>query len=95
MQAGLYLLHTRGMSAPEAQICWQRAESLCHSLGRPVLLYSALMGQFVYSLMTDTVTATMQIAQRAHSLAKEQNDPALILGSDAYLTATYYYGGRF
>ena len=38
MQAGLYLIPTRGMSAPEAQICWERAESLCHSLHRPVLL---------------------------------------------------------
>jgi hypothetical protein len=36
MQAGLYLIHARGMSAPEARICWERAESLCHSLNRPV-----------------------------------------------------------
>src|SRR6202008_4104467 len=48
MQAGLYLIHTRGMSAPQAQICWERAATLCHSLNRPLLLYSALQGQFVY-----------------------------------------------
>jgi len=45
MQAGLYLSATRG-GAPEARICYERAESLSHSLNRPLLLYSALMGQW-------------------------------------------------
>ena len=50
MQAGLYLTATRGIAAPEARICYERAESLCHSLNRPLLLYVALMGQWRYSL---------------------------------------------
>ena len=50
-QAGLYLTATRGMGAPEARICYERAESLCHSLNRPLLLYAALMGQWRYSLI--------------------------------------------
>ena len=53
MQAGLYLTATRGLAAPEARICYERAESLCHSLDRPLLLYAALMGQWRYSLVTD------------------------------------------
>jgi len=57
MQAGLYLMATRGSAAPEIRICYERAESLCHSLNRPVLLYSALMGQWRYSLMNDKLTA--------------------------------------
>ena len=72
MQAGLYLIHTRGFSAPEARICYERAESLCHSLNRPLLLYSALQGQLRYSLITDKLTATLQIAERIYSLAQEQ-----------------------
>ena len=35
-------------SAPEARICYERAESLCHSLNRPLQLYVALMGQCRY-----------------------------------------------
>src|SRR4029077_2716788 len=31
-QAGLYLLATRGFSAREVRICYERVESLCHSL---------------------------------------------------------------
>src|SRR5271157_4224179 len=39
MQAALYLTVTRGFAAPEARMCYERVESLCHSLNRPLLLY--------------------------------------------------------
>ena len=83
------------MGAPEVRICYERAESLCHSLNRPLLLYSALIGQWRYSLMTDKLTATMQIAKRVYSLAQEQNDSALMIGAYNALAATLYYYGRF
>src|SRR5262249_14876719 len=35
MQAGLYLATTRGLASIEARICYERAESLCHSLNHP------------------------------------------------------------
>ena len=69
MQAAKYLTATRGMGAQEARICCERAEPLCHSLGRPLLLYVALIGQWRYTLMTDKMSAAMQIAQRVYSLA--------------------------
>src|SRR5208283_235171 len=56
MQAGMYLTVTRGYSAPEARICYERAEPLCDSLNRPLVLFSALIGQWRYSLLTDTLT---------------------------------------
>ena len=95
MQAGLYLTATRGLGAPEARICYERAEPLCHSLNRPLLLYVALMGQWRYSLMTDKLTATMQIAKRVYSLAQEQNDSALMIGAYRALAVTLYFIGRF
>jgi predicted ATPase len=94
-QAGLYLIHTRGMSAPEARICYERAELLCHSLNRPALLYSALMGQWYYSLMTAKLSATLQIAKRVYSLAQRQNDARIMLGGYYALTVSYYYSGDF
>src|SRR5271166_550617 len=48
MQAAPYVTATRGLGAPEARICCERAESLCHSLGRPLLLYVALTGQCMW-----------------------------------------------
>ena len=95
MQAALCLSVTRGLGAPEAGICYERAESMCHSLNHPHLLYSALMGRFRYSLNTEKLTTTMQIVQRIYSLAQEQNDAALIAGACRALAGTLYFVGDF
>jgi hypothetical protein len=95
MQAASYLTATRGLGAPEARICHEHAESLCHSLGRPLLLCVVLIGQWRYSLHTDKLTATMQIAKRVHSLAQEQNDAALMLQAYRALAVTLYHSGNF
>src|SRR3984893_869786 len=94
MQAALYLSATRE-SAPEIRICYERAEFLCHSLNRPLLLYVILMGQWRHSAMTDKLTATMQIAKRIYSLAQEQNEPARMIGAYTVMAATLYHLGDF
>jgi len=95
MQAGEYLRATRGHATPEAQICYQRVESLCHSLNRPLPPYSVLMGQWLYSFMTDKLTSAMQIAERIYLLAQEQNDPALMIGAYRALASTLCFLGDF
>jgi predicted ATPase len=95
LQAGLYIIATRGFSAPEVRICYTRMESLCHLLNRPLVLFSALEGQWRYSLVTDKLTTTMQIAKRAYSLAQEQNNSALMLGAYRALAVTLYFLGDF
>ena len=95
MQAGLYLISTRGYSAQEARICYERVESLCSSLNRPLLRYTALMGQWRYSLVTDKVTATMQIARRVYSVAQQGNDSALMMEAYQALAVPLYFLGDF
>jgi predicted ATPase len=95
MQAALYLTAVQGMAAPEVRICYERAESLCNSFNRPLLLYPALMGQWRYSLYTDTLTAAMQVAKRVHSLAQQQNDSALMIGACQALASTLFFLGDF
>jgi predicted ATPase len=95
MQAGLYLTDTRGFAAPEALICYQGAEALCGALDRPLVLFSALRGLWRYSLVTDKLSATMQIAKRVYSLAQDQNDSALMMGAYRALACTLYYSGDF
>src|SRR5262249_54510329 len=90
MQAGLYFTAT---AVPEVRICYERAESLCHSLDRPRLLYAAMIGQWRYSLQTEKLTATMQIAKRVYSLAQERNDTAIMIGAYRALAVTFYYLG--
>jgi predicted ATPase len=94
-QSGLYLTATRGMGAPEAWTCYKRAEPLCHLLNRPVLLYSALLAQWRYSLYTDTVSAAMQVAKRVHSLAQEHKESALLIGAYRALAGTLFFSGDF
>jgi predicted ATPase len=95
MQAGLYLSSTRGFSTPEPRNCYERAEPLCHSLNRPVLLYSALMGQWRFSYIADNLSAALGLAQRVHSLAMEQNNSAVMIGACQALVSTLYYLGEF
>ena len=95
MQAGLYLIATRGFAAPEVRICYERAESLCHSLDRPLLMYVALIGQWRYSVNADKLSAALQIAQRLYSLAQEQNDPTLMVGACTALACTLHFLGDF
>jgi hypothetical protein len=95
MQAGLYLTATRGLGAPEARICYERAEPLCHSLNRPLLLYSALIGQWRYTVLTDKASAAMHIAERLYSLAQEQDDPTLMIGAYRVLSCTNLFLGNF
>ena len=95
LQAGPYLTATRGHSAPEARICYERAQALCHSLNRPLLLYVALLGQWHYSLLTDKLSATMQVAEQLYSLAKGQNDSAQMIAAYRALAGTHHFLGDF
>jgi hypothetical protein len=94
MQAAAYLTATRGSGAPEARICYERAETLSHSLGRPLLLH-ALIGQWRYTFVTDKLSAAMQVAERVYSLAQEQDDSTLIIWAHNALAATHYFLGHF
>ena len=95
MQAALYLSATRGFAAVEARTCYGHAESLCRSRNRPLLLYSALKGQWNYTVMTDKMSTAMQIAKRIYSLAKEQNDPTLMISAYRTLAFNSYSSGDF
>jgi tetratricopeptide (TPR) repeat protein len=91
MQAGMYLMSTRGLGTPEARICYERAESLCRSLNHPRLLCLALRGLWRYSIMTDKPSVALPIAERVYLLAQEQDDPMLMIGAYNSLACTLYY----
>ena len=95
MEAGLYLTATRGSAVAEVRICYELAEPWCHSLNHPRLLYVALKGQWRYALHTDKMSAAMQIAERVHALAQEENDAALMIGAYRTLACTLLFSGDF
>ena len=94
-QTGLNLTATRGLGASEARVCYERAESLSYSLNRPLSLYSALMGQWLFSLHTDKLSATIQIAKRIYSLGQEQNNSTLMVGACRAMAGTLHFMGDF
>ena len=95
MQAGPYLTATRGYAAPEARICYERAESLCNSLNRPLFLYAALMGQWRHSNTVGKLSEALQIAKRLYSLAEDHNESVLLIGACHALACTLYFLGEF
>jgi serine/threonine protein kinase/tetratricopeptide (TPR) repeat protein len=94
MQAATYLTATRGPGAPEAQICYERAESLSHSFGHPAFVYT-LIGQWRYTMNHDKLSAAMRVAERVYSLAHEQHDPALMILAYNAFAATLLSLGDF
>ena len=94
-QAALYLTATRGLGAPEARDCYQRAESLGLTLRRPLLTHVAMVGQWRYSLITDHLSTTLRLARKIYARAQEQTHTALRLGAYRALGATLFFLGRF
>ena len=95
MQAGQHLTVIRGPATPEVELCYERAESLADSLNCPLSLLSALVGQWRHSLMTDRLTATLQIAKRLYALGQQLNDSSLLIGASTPLACTLYFLGDF
>jgi hypothetical protein len=91
MEAGHLITAIRGMGAPEAGLCYQRAESLARSLKCLPSFYLVLVGQWRQSLNTGKLSATLQIAKRLYALAQEQNDSSLLIGACAALACTLHH----
>ena len=94
-EAAINLTVTRGMGAREARVCYERVESLCRSVTRPALLYSALIGKWRYCLTNGKLTTAIQAAEQVYSVAREQNDVALMTGAYNALACTTYCLGDF
>jgi predicted ATPase len=98
LQAALYLTVTKETQAPEVRMCYERAEKLCLSLNRLFLskfFYSTLVGRWRYSLMSEKLSSTLQLAEEVHSLARARNDSALLIGAYDALGATRLRLGDF
>ncbi len=95
LESALNLSVTRGTQAPEVRACYERAERLSRSLNRPLLRGLALIGKWRYSLVTDELSATLEIAKQLQAVAQEENDASLLMKAYMALAATVYYLGKF
>jgi hypothetical protein len=53
------------------------------------------LGQWHYSLLTDKLSATMQVAKQLYSLSKAQNDSAQMIAAYRALAGTHHFLGDF
>jgi hypothetical protein len=89
------IYRSRAARRPEVRACYERAERLSRSLNRPLLRGLALIGKWRYSLVTDELNATLEIAKQLQAVAQEQNDASLSMKAYMALAATLYYLGKF
>ena len=90
MQAAQYLTTARGLAASEVRICYERAESLCHSVDSSAVLYVALVGQWRHTIATSRLSAAKRAAERVYAFVQKQNDPALLIGGYMAMAAILY-----
>jgi adenylate cyclase len=83
------------MGVSEALICHERVESLCQTVDRPLLRYSATVGRWRFALTNENLSDAMQLAKQIYSIAEQQNDPALLTGALNALASTAYPQGDF
>lgn len=95
LESALNLSVTRGTQAPEVRACYERAERLSRSLNQPLLRGLALIGKWRYSLVTDELSSTLEIAKQLQAVAQEQNHASLSMKAHMALAATLYYLGEF
>ena len=93
MQAAQYLTTARGFAASEMRICYERAESLCHAVDRPPILYVALLGQWRHTTVTSGFSVAMRAAERVYAFVREQNNPALLIGGCLAMAVNLYFLG--
>jgi serine/threonine protein kinase len=90
MQAAQYLTTARGLAASEVRICYERAESLSHSVDSSAVRYVALLGQWRHTIVTSRLSTAKLAAERVYVFVQKQSDPALMIGGYMAMAAILY-----
>jgi tetratricopeptide (TPR) repeat protein len=95
MHAGLLLTTTRGYASNEAMACYRRVQELCAQLGETALLYSVSINHWRYSLVTNNLMTTQELAKEVYHLTQDLHDLALTVGAYRALSTSAYFRGTF
>jgi predicted ATPase len=91
---GVPLVATKGHGAPEMEKAYTRARELCQQVGETPQLFPVLFGLWrFYSLRADSRT-TRELAEQLMSLARNTQDPELLLEAHRAMGATLFYLGE-
>jgi class 3 adenylate cyclase/tetratricopeptide (TPR) repeat protein len=88
------LFTTQGYSSVEAGENCQRAYELCQIVGSPHRLFPTLWGRFSNFLVRAEIASAIEEARRFETLAKRQDDPAVVSMAHRNLGVVYLSAGE-
>jgi DNA-binding winged helix-turn-helix (wHTH) protein/predicted ATPase len=91
---GGVLMATRGWGAPEVEAVYLRASELCRKLGDVPEVFPALWGLWLFYWGRGSIERARELADNLLSLARQLNDPALLLQAYHALWATSFSLGE-
>jgi len=90
---GLALMATEGYAAPRVEKAYTRARELCQQVGETSQLFPVLRGLCSFYLIRGKLETARELAEELMSLARNAQDPTLLLQAHRALgTALFYHG---
>lgn len=90
---GIALQATRGYGAAEVKEIYQRASELCDGVGETPKLFGALMGIWMFAAGRCEWQRARELAEKAHLLAQNIGDPALLARSWRAMGHVAFFSG--
>ncbi len=87
---GLPLIFIKGYTAPEVGETYTRARELCLQVGEPSQLFQILRGLLAFDLNRGEMQTAHEIGKQLLSLAKDQQNPLLLLEAHYSLALTLF-----
>ncbi len=85
---------TKGQGEPEVERVYTRARELCQQVGETPQLFTALNGLYRFYLLRAELRTTRELAEQIMSLARNTQDPALLLHAHQALGETLLWSGK-
>ena len=84
-----------GYAAPEVGPAFARARELCQKIGQTSQLFAVLWGNWSWHLVRGDLQLCMELADEMMALAKESQDPGMLMEAYVAPAVTLFYRGDF
>jgi predicted ATPase/DNA-binding winged helix-turn-helix (wHTH) protein len=95
LMRGAALMATKGLGAPEVAYAYARAWDLCQQLGEAAQTFPVATGLFTFHTGRGAVPKGLEFAEQCLRLAKQAQDPELLLQAHRCMGSSLFYLGRF
>jgi len=85
---------TKGHAAPEVEVTYTRALTLCRQLGETIQLFPALLGLRLFYIVRGELRTARELGEQLLTLAQKAQDPALLVEAHRALGASLFSLGE-